>query len=197
MTSHRLTRYRFLALAGILALAGQSAAMAQFLPSPGQSSPYPSGASPFPPPPGAGGPQPGQASGFPPSGQQSVCATFPAIRDAAEKGAQAIQKAGERKASREEVCPLFKSFAVREAQLVKFLAAHQATCGVPPDAVKQARANHARTIQIRNQVCAPAAAVPAGPSLSDALGGPIIADDTSARSGLGTFNTLTGNALSR
>jgi hypothetical protein len=38
----------------------------------------------------------------------------------------------------------------------------------------------------------------AGPTLSDALGGPTIADDTSAKlPGRGTFDTLTGNALQR
>ena len=38
----------------------------------------------------------------------------------------------------------------------------------------------------------------AGPTLSDALGGPVIADDTSAKlPGRGTFDTLTGNALQR
>ena len=36
----------------------------------------------------------------------------------------------------------------------------------------------------------------AAPTLSDALGGPIIADDTSAKlPGRGIFDTLTGNAL--
>ena len=38
----------------------------------------------------------------------------------------------------------------------------------------------------------------AAPTLSDALGGPIIADDQSAKQpGRGTFDTLTGNALQR
>jgi hypothetical protein len=238
MSPRRLTRCRTLALAGVLVLAGQTAlistaAMAQFLPGPGQSQQFPPGASPFPPPPGPGGqqaapgaspfpPPPGPggqqaapgASPFPPpgsggrqaapsgafpppSGNQQVCATFPGIRDAAEKSMMAIQAASERKASREEVCPLFRTFAVREARLVNFLAKNQATCGVPPQAVKEARANHARTIQIRNQVCAAGPSAPSGPSLSDALGGPIIADDTSVKRGHGTFDTLTGNPLAR
>ena len=54
-------------------------------------------------------------------------------------------------------------------------------------------------MRIRNNVAAPAPAGAArGPTLSDALGGPIIADDTSAKQpGRGTFDTLTGNALQR
>lgn len=198
MSPRHLTRYRTWALAGALALVCQASAMAQFLPGPGQSQQVPSGASPFPPPPGAGGQQASPGGGFPPPpGNQQVCASFPPLREAAEKGAMAIKAAGDRKASREEVCPLFRTFATREARMVAFLAKNQATCGVPPGAVKEARANHARTIQIRNQVCATGPSAPAGPSLSDALGGPIIADDSSVKPGRGTFDTLTGNPLAR
>jgi hypothetical protein len=172
--------------------------------------------SPFPPAPGAqantpafggapaqgsfSGPAPGGFGGPPqagPSEEQKVCLTFPSIRDDVEKGAAGIRSAGERKAAREEVCPLFKSFAVKEAKLVKFLETNQKLCGVPPNVITQVKQNHAKTIQIRNTVCSAAPAAAAGPTLSDALGGPIIADDTSTRSGRGVFDTLTGNALQR
>lgn len=145
------------------------------------------------------GPAQGGFSGPPagPTKEQEVCLTFPSIRDEVEKGAAGIRAAGERKAAREEVCPLFKSFAVKEAKLVKFLETNQRVCGVPPNVITQVRQNHAKTIQIRNTVCSAAPAAAAGPSLSDALGGPIIADDTSSRSGRGVFDTLTGNALQR
>ncbi|MEX2035572.1 MAG: hypothetical protein WEA28_10310, partial [Xanthobacteraceae bacterium] len=153
---------------------------------------------PFPPPPGQSGSPGGRAGGFPPPAGQSVCASFPAIRTAVEQGAQAIQVAGARKAPREEVCPLFKRFAATEANMVKFLVSNQTACGVPAQAIKAAKANHSKTLQIRNNVCSTAPAAPAGPTLSDALGGPIIADDTSAKQpGRGTFDTLTGNALAR
>ena len=201
---HRLSVAQTVACASVLVLAGLTAAPAQFLPMPGQSTPASSfppvsgQSSPFPPPPGQSGSPGGRAGEFPPPGGQSVCANFPAIRSAVEKGAQAIQAAGERKASREEVCPLFKRFAVAEANLVKFLATNRTACGVPAQAVKVARANHSKTLQIRNNVCSTAPAAPAGPTLSDALGGPIIADDTSAKQpGRSTFDTLTGNALAR
>lgn len=148
----------------------------------------------------SGGPSHGSFAAAPPQAgptkEQQVCLTFPTIRDEVEKGAAGIRAAGERKAAREEVCPLFKSFAVKEAKLVKFLETNQKLCGVPPNIITQVKQNHARTIQIRNTVCN-AAPAPAGPSLSDALGGPIIADDTSTRAGRGVFDTLTGNALQR
>ena len=120
--------------------------------------------------------------------------SFPALREDAEKGAAQIKAAGDRKASREEVCPLFKSFALKEAKMLKFLETNKTICGVPPQAIAQVKGSHANTIRIRNQVCSAAPAA-AGPSLSDALGGPIIADDTGAKRGI--FDTLTGNALSR
>jgi hypothetical protein len=132
----------------------------------------------------------------PPDSPQAVCMSFPALRDDVEKGAAQIKAAGERKAAREEVCPLFKSFSAKEAKMLKFLEANRTTCGVPQNIITQVKGSHANTVRIRNQVCAAGPAAPVGPSLSDALGGPIIADDTSVKKG-STFDTLTGNALSR
>jgi hypothetical protein len=116
-----------------------------------------------------------------------------------QKSASVIKAASERKASREEVCPMFKAFAAKEAKLVGFLETNMKLCGVPPQIIKQVKGNHANTVRIRNNVCSTAPTGPApGPTLSDALGGPIIADDESAKKpGRGTFDTLTGNVLSR
>jgi hypothetical protein len=146
---------------------------------------------------GGFGAAPGSAG---PSEAQRVCSTFPSLREDVEKGAMAIKTAGEKKVSREQVCPLFKSFAAKEAKMVKFLETNRTLCGVPPKVITQIKTSHANTIRIRNQVCsaAPAAGPAAAPTLSDALGGPLIADDESARRpGRGTFDTLTGNVLSR
>jgi hypothetical protein len=162
-----------------------------FAPSQGGFGARPGG---FAQPPGGGG-MGGPGGG--PSEAQKVCLTFPAIREDVEKGAATIRAASEHKAGREEVCPLFKSFAAKEEKLVKFLVTNQKLCGVPPNVITQVKQNHAKTLQIRKAVCSAAPAGPAAPTLSDALGGPIIADDTSVKSGRGTFDTLTGNALQR
>jgi hypothetical protein len=212
MTPDRLPRHWTLACACALVLAGLAPAVAQFLPGPGQPAPgqfppAPGQSGAFPPPPGQGGMQQGGAQAGPPPGgafpppSNSVCQQFPPIRQAAEQGAAGLRAAGERKAPREEVCGLFKSFLVKEARLVKFLADNKTACGVPEQAIASAKSNHAKTQQIAKNVCSGGGGGggPApGPTLSDALGGPIIADDTSAKQpGTGTFNTLTGNVLSR
>jgi hypothetical protein len=132
-----------------------------------------------------------------PTQEQKVCLTFPTIREDVEKGAAAIKAAGVRKATREEVCPLFKVFAAKEGKMVAFLSNNQKLCGIPPNVISQVKTNHANTIRIRNNVCS-AAPTAAGPTLSDALGGPIIADDQTAKlPNRGTFDTLTGNALQK
>jgi hypothetical protein len=190
---------RAIALASMLVLAGLSAALAQFPPPPNPN------ASPFPPPPGQSSPFPSpQAPGaappsspFPAPGQQPLaqnpCEAFMPIRATAEKDAAAIKSASDRKASREEVCPLFKRFATSEAKMVKFLKDNQSRCGVPADAVKQAGLNHNKTVQIRNAVCSTGPA-PAAPRLGDAFSTPPMPD---TRPGRGTFDTLTGNPLQR
>ncbi len=220
MIRHDLSRRpaRAAGLVSVLWLAAMGLASAQFPPPPGQ--PGPASASPFPPPPGQAQPNPASASPFPPVPGQSgparsaapsgpspfsapgagpqgknPCEDFLPIRQNAEKGAAAIQAAGQRNASREEVCPLFRRFAAAEAQMVKFLVANQKSCGVPPEAVKQARAQHAQTLKIRTQVCSAGPVAPRGPSLSDAFGSSPLPEEP--KSGRGTFDTLTGNALSR
>jgi hypothetical protein len=118
---------------------------------------------------------------------------FPPIRDAAQRDGGAIKTASDRKASREEICTLFTKFVATESRMLKFLETNQKICGVPPDAIKTVRGQHAKSQQIRKQVCA-AGPAPSGPSLSDALGGPALPDP---KPGRGTFDTLTGSPLAR
>jgi hypothetical protein len=189
---------------------GQAPAQDSAFPPPGQSSRPtaitvgPSGGGGgFGPPGGGSFAPPGGGGGFSgpapqPSEAQKICLTFPSIREDVEKSAAVIKAASARKASREEVCPIFKAFAVKEAKMISFLETNMKLCGVPPQIIPNMKKNHAQTIRIRDAVCSAAPAGPAAPTLSDALGGPIIADDQSAKlPGRGTFDTLTGNALQR
>jgi hypothetical protein len=79
--------------------------------------------------------------------------------------------------------------------MVKFLTDNQRNCGVPAEAIKTVKGNHARTLQMRTAVCS--AAPRAGPSLSDALSSPILPDADDKKKGRGTFDTLTGSPLTR
>jgi hypothetical protein len=194
------------ALAGILVLLMVGNAAAQ-VPMTGKLPDFDS--APPAPPPGAA--SPGGAMmmppGAPPPGapaQEPPCfKDFMPLRQDAEKRAGLIRAAAERKASRPEVCRLFKNFAVSEAKVVKFVTANQTQCHIPPEAVVQMKSNHDRTIKTRDNVCAAGAAggapggPPPGPRLSDELGVRGVAGPGNVSPGRGTFDTLTGSALSR
>ena len=135
-----------------------------------------------------------------PGGQPPCFNEFVPLRKEAEERAAVIRAGMEKKAERLELCQAFKNFAVAEDKVVKFVEANSVWCGIPPEAVKQMKANHSRTIKTRNQVCnaaLPAASAPRPPSLSDALNTPRIPDASTTRDGRGTFDTLTGNPLTR
>jgi hypothetical protein len=159
----------------------------------------PGGMMPEPPP---GPPQ----GGFTPRGaaQEPPCfREFGPLREAAEKRAQMIKQAADRKAPRPQVCELFKNFAVAEAKVVKFVTDNQSACQIPAQAVTQMKSNHDRTIKTRDQICAGGptgqapGAPPPGPRLSDELGVRGVAGPSNVTPGRGTFDTLQGSALSR
>ncbi len=117
----------------------------------------------------------------------------------AEKRAQCLKAAMEKKVPREEACGHIKSFAAAESKVVKYVTTNAQTCGIPPDAVKQMRSNHDRTLKAQTQVCSQNAGPPkpTGPGLSEALGtarGSTL-DKTAPQSG--ALDTLTGNVLAR
>ncbi len=147
---------------------------------------------------GPGMPIPGAA---PPQQQMPPCfQDFAPLRGEAEKRAGVLQAAIKRKASREEICALIKNFGAAETKVVAFIDKNQQQCGIPPDAVKQMKANHQRTVASTSQVCSsgPVAGKPAGPGLSDALGvsrAPAGVDPLAPKSG--TMDSLTGNVLAR
>ena len=151
--------------------------------------------------PGAPGGMPGGGGGF--GGQQQgpppACRELLAMRDEVQKHGTAIQKANEKKATVQEACKLFKNFLGAEGKFIKSLEDNTRTCGVPPDAIKQAKEGHSKASVIGKQVCDAAAQGPrpAGPSLSDALGAGPVMPESSRSSGGGAFDTLNGNVLSR
>ena len=154
------------------------------LPSPATAAPAPMMASPQPPP--------GQAL------QQQCLEQFTALRETTEKLGGNAKAASERKVSREEMCKLVEAYTAAEAKWVKFTTDNATKCGVPPQIVKQLREAHSHTLVARKNVCATGpAGGPAAPTLSDALGTGRLPVPDGSRSGSGTLDTLTGNAIAR
>jgi hypothetical protein len=151
--------------------------------------------------PGAPGGMPGGGGfgGAPQQGPPPACRELLAMRDEVQKHGTAIQKANEKKATVQEACKLFKNFLGAEAKFIKSLEDNTRTCGVPPDAIKQAKEGHTKASAVGKQVCDAAAQGPrpAAPSLSDALGAGPVMPESSRSSGGGAFDTLNGNVLSR
>jgi hypothetical protein len=194
-------------------------AQSPFPPAPRQSSPFPpppqqsqlpaDSTSPFPAPPqqstfpGAPQqsvfPQGGQPMGGPPMGgppPSGICASFPKLRDEAKARAEAVSAVGKRKGDRKEMCAAVQTFTAAEEKVVKFLDDNKSACGVPPQAITQAKAMHANTVKFRETVCAEGPK-PKVPTLSDAIGTTPLDTSTNTRTGRGTLDTLTGNPLAK
>jgi hypothetical protein len=161
-------------------------------------------AAPMPGPmPGAGAPPGmGMGMGAPPpmggAGTPPCMAEFTKLREEVQKRGQAAKAAGEHKASREEMCKHITAYAVAELKWVKFTEAGvtSPSCNIPPEVAKQLKQVHANTEQTREKVCAAqAAAAPAAPSLSDALGTTRLPTPENTKARSGTLDTLTGNAI--
>jgi hypothetical protein len=152
---------------------------------------------------GFGGGPPGGGGGD--SAEQQACMEkFVPIRAEAEKRANAIKAASERKAPPQEACGLIKSYVAAEAKLISYVTTKQTACGIPAEIPKQLKASAVRSNQMMKAVCQ-AAAQPQGggpapaPSLSEALGGGGAGPEVrSVRSSRGsTFDTINGNVLAR
>jgi hypothetical protein len=127
----------------------------------------------------------------------SPCDGFVPLRNDAQKKGLAIGVAEKRHANPKELCTLVSRFSVAEEAAVTFLEKNKTWCGVPDQAVADARANHQKTLKFRQIVCT-AAPEPHVPTLSDALGTPELDTAKNTKTGKGgTFDTLTGNPLAR
>jgi len=128
---------------------------------------------------------------------------FAPLKAEAEKRGVTLKKAMEtKKATREEACGLIKAYSVAEAKVVKFIVDNSKSCGIPPEAATAMKANHQRTIETQTKICAAGpggAPHQTGPGLSEALGTTRIPgttlDPLAPQSG--TFDTLTGNVLTK
>lgn len=194
---------RTLALTAFLACGATTHALAQAAAPVWPAPPPPPGQAPAPQAVPQAVPQgaPPQAQMGPPPGQQMppCFKDFLPLRQDAEKKAAVLKASGPKKLTQPEACAAFKAFSAAEEKVVQYVEKNGTWCGIPADAVKQMKANHGKTVKIKDQICNGARpAGPAAPSLSDALGGGVrIPDASTTRTGQGTLDTLTGNPLAR
>jgi hypothetical protein len=186
-----MTFSRILSVAILAAMASIPAANAQFGGMPGMV-------------PGMGGGIPGMGGGpgfgGPPAGPPPACQQLMVLRDEREKNNTAITAYTEKAKAQQKppdpvvLCKMFKVYLAVEGKFVKGLADNQATCGVPPQIVKQAHDGHDHAAQIGKQVCEAAERPqPTGPSLSDALNSaPTLPDVDNTKRSRGTYDTLDG-----
>ena len=125
------------------------------------------------------------------------CSQFAVLNEDTQKKANAVTASMKAKADRKQICELMKVFVAAEAKVVNFLVTNQSWCGVPPQAVTMAKANHEKSIKFRDVACTEAPQAKA-PSLSDAIKTEPVDSATNTKTGgYGTFNSLTGNPLGR
>ncbi len=126
---------------------------------------------------------------------------FLPLREEAEKRGKLIKTASERRASAEEACKLIGNFSQAETKMIKYVEAHAAKCGIPPQISDQLKTGHKNTETMQQKVCAVAQQQqkgPAGPSLSEVLGSSAaLPEATPTKKGGSTFDTLNGNVLTR
>jgi hypothetical protein len=169
----------------------------------GGIAPWTGASAQWPPPGTVGGPpagSPARPPGAPPGQSlQEICGKYQILGAEAKKKADLVQAAMNAKAERSKVCTLMTSFVAAEASIGKFLEDNKTWCGVPDEAIKMQKASHEKSVKFRNAACDPNAAgpTPKPPSLSDAMKMPSVDSATNTKTGRGTFDTLTGNPLSR
>jgi hypothetical protein len=186
-----MTLSRALPIALALVLLPLGAANAQFG-GMGMSMPGSPSAPPF-----GGAPQ--TPFGAQPQQPPPACQKLLTLRDETQKAGGALKVAGEKKAPPEEACKLFKIFVAAESRMIKGLEEGAQMCGVPPDAIKNVKAQHVGVTKMAKQVCDAAAQGPrpAGPSFSEVLGSTPTVPETTSKHGYGTFDTLSGSQLVR
>jgi len=147
--------------------------------------------SPFAAPPTQGGPP------------DSCMKDFMPLRQEAEKRGQALKAASDKRLGADVACKLMGSFIQAEVKMIKYVETNSARCGIPPQISEQLRKGHKGSEAMQEKICNAAtqakSQAPAGPSLSDVLGSATALPEATVakKSGGSTFDTLSGNALTR
>jgi hypothetical protein len=81
-------------------------------------------------------------------------AEFAELRDDVQKRGLASKAAGQRKASREEMCKHITAYSAAELKWVKYAEDNVTSCAIPTELVSQLKKAHSNTEQIKEKLCA-------------------------------------------
>ena len=148
------------------------------------------GGTPFAAPPTQGGPP------------DNCMKEFLPLRQETEKRGQALKVANDKRLGPDVACKLMGSFIQAEVKMIKYVETNSAKCGIPPQISEQLKKGHKGAEAMQEKICNAAAQAqkgPVGPSLSDVLGSATALPEATVakKSGGSTFDTLSGNALTR
>lgn len=158
-------------------------------------------------PAGGAAPLGGGFASAPPQGPQGgppadCMKDFIPLRDDTEKRGKEIKSASEHHATPDVACKLIGGFSQAELKMIRYVEKNGPRCGIPPQVSDQLRSGHKNTEVMLQKVCDAAKQAqtrgPAGPTLSDVLGSAAALPEATARKkGGSTFDTLSGNVLTR
>jgi hypothetical protein len=95
------------------------------------------------------------ASPFGVGGVTPLCmAEFAELRDDVQKRGLAAKAAGQRKASRKEMCKQIMAYSAAESKWVKYSEDNVTSCAIPTELVSQLKQLHRNTEQIKEKICA-------------------------------------------
>ena len=148
------------------------------------------GGAPFAAPPTQGGPP------------DECMKEFMPLRQEAEKRGHMLKEASDKRQGPDVACKLINNFIQAEIKMMKYVETNGARCGIPPQISEQLKKGHKSSEAMQEKICNAAAQaknqVPAGPSLSDLLGSATAVPEAAPKkTGGNTFDTLSGNALTR
>jgi hypothetical protein len=89
---------------------------------------------------------------------------FAPLRQEAEARGKLIKAASARHAPPGEACELIESFRHSEIEMIRYIEANSATCGISPELTDQLRAGHKNTEAMRKMICAVARRAQRGPA---------------------------------
>jgi hypothetical protein len=88
------------------------------------------------------------------AGTSEACMNgYAPLREQAEKRGQLIEEASGRHAPPDETCKLIGAYGQAEVEMIKYLEAHAAQCGIAPELAERLKNGHKNTEALERKVC--------------------------------------------